>query len=469
VTDTPIFHPASFRDPEGRVFQNGSRIFRTLSDTAALRMRSLEKNGRLEKLIATGMLIPSTLVSSSEAVLDPKQFGDVVMEHERIPLIVYPYEWSFDMLRDAALLTLDLMSACLEMDLILKDATSFNVTPYKNRMVFLDTLSLDDYREGQPWEGYSQFCREFLYPLFLTSHKGVEFQPWMRAELNGLKASTMSRIFGWLEAPFKGVLTHVHLQAFFERRFANRDIQVLSKFESRLFPKKALLRMLESIRRLVRSMKYRALDSVWDNYESDNSYSPQDEEAKKSFVMESSGQLKANTWVDIGCNAGKFSDIIAKTGSRPQTVIGLEADAAAANAFYLRFRNSTDNFFYPIVTNLLNPTPAMGWGLSERAALFDRVQGEGFLALALVHHICIANNIPLEGFIKLLNRFGHRGVVEWVDKQDAMVQRLLRNRKDVFPDYKWDEFERCLKTIFRVERVVETHGGHRRLCQVRAL
>lgn len=458
------FNPGSFRDPEGRVFSVNGRIFRTLSPAAAERMRSFEKDGRLRRLIDAGAIIPSALTTASQAGLDSHLCGNLVMEHEKIPLVTYPYEWSFDMLRDAALHTLDLLETCLDMGMMLKDATPFNLSAHKNRMVFMDTLSLDEYRDGRPWEGYSQFCREFLFPLMLTAYKRIEFQSWFRGELNGLKAPSLSQVFGYANLPSKGVWTHVHLQAFLERFLSRKkDLSVRDRFKTGSFPKKVIIRMVRKLRKIVAAMKYRAADSVWTGYEGHNTYAPEDERTKEGFVSAAARGLNGEVWADLGCNNGRYALVAARA---TKLVVGLDADPAAVNGFYRRIRAREGAACHPVVCDLLNPSPAMGWRLTERPSLFDRLRADRFLALALVHHLCIGGNVPLGEFVEMLKGVGGGGVVEWVNKKDPMVQRLLRNRQDVFPDYTWENFRNLIEGSFQLKEVTETHHGTRKLCLV---
>ncbi|OGQ38072.1 MAG: hypothetical protein A2W61_01530, partial [Deltaproteobacteria bacterium RIFCSPLOWO2_01_44_7] len=417
------FDKGSFKDREGRVFTSGGRIFRTLSQSAFDRMEVLEKDSRLQRLIDSRALIPSHLTTAKEVGFDPKLYGEVIMEHEKVPVVTYPYEWSFDMLRDAALLTLNLLESCLEMGLILKDATPFNILLHKNKMVFIDTLSIDYYTEGRPWEGYSQFCREFLFPLMLTAYKGVEFQSWLRGELKGLKASDLSHLFSWFDNFRKGVFTHVHLQAWLERSFARKDVAIRNSFNQQNYSKGQLLRIVKNLRRIIKTMRYKPSNSEWIRYDRENPYDASEEEKKRNFVQKAFAESTLHTIVDLGSNIGQYS---AETNSSIKTIIAIDKDPACINHFYHRCKEWNTKAFYPVVVDLLSPTPAMGWGLQERQSLFERLKGDGFLALALVHHICIGGNVPLLEFVKLLKSFGNYGVVEWVGKEDKMVQRMLR-------------------------------------------
>ena len=220
------YDKGSFKDPEGRVFYFRGRVFRRLSTSARSRMRRLTDSGDLRALIDAGLLLPCRLVSFEETGLAEDEVGAEVIEHVPIGVQTYPYEWSFTMLQDAALLTLDLLEACMDRKLILKDATPFNVVLHEGRFLFIDVLSIVDYDENEPWEGYGQFCREFLFPLMLMAYKGVDFRPWFRGTLTGMHVADLDRIFGFRDYWRRGVLKHVKVQAHLERSFGKRNIDI---------------------------------------------------------------------------------------------------------------------------------------------------------------------------------------------------------------------------------------------------
>ncbi len=455
------FDPGSFKDPDGRIFEYQGNIYRTLSSSAADRMRAREADGTLAALIDQGLLIDSELVSASSVGLADASLGDTVMRHARIPVLTYPSEWSFDMLRDAALVTLDLLQQGLERDLMLKDATAFNVAFHDGRMQFFDTLSIDDYAAGAPWDGYAQFCREFLFPLMLTSYRGIEFQPWLRGSLSGIPVRAFARLLS-LREKFRGpVMKHVVLQAKLDRSFADTDTEMRSSFKTMKFSKPMIVGNVAGLAKTLRKLSYEAGDSVWGDYASNHSYSAEDETTKRQFVDQAVDHLSPSTVVDLGGNIGDYSFLVAPKVDR---VLCVDIDPACINTLYRRIRDGGPTNVVPIVGDLLNPTPALGWNLTERRDLFDRIRSESFFALALVHHLAIGGNVPLPRVVETLHRIAPSGVVEWVDKQDAMVQRMLRNRTDVFEDYTWDVFRSELERRFNIVKTVETHNGARRLC-----
>jgi SAM-dependent methyltransferase len=460
-----VFDPGSFKDPEGRVCLAGDNIYRTLNKDAADRMAELSNAGVLENFANRGLLIPSHLVSADEAGLDPAIFGATLLHHQRIPLLSYPFEWSFEMLRDAALTTIDLIECCLDRDLILKDATAYNLAPHRGRMVFFDTLSIDRYTAGAPWEAYAQFCREFLFPLMLTAHRGIEFQSWFRGLLNGIGLDDMVHLLRSRDFLKRGVLRHVLLQWKLEKSFGDRDVTVRDRFDKSTFSKDLIRTNLRNIRTLIEKLHYRPAHSEWIDYVGESSYSDDDTSRKSAFVANAMDRIAPRRVVDLGCNTGVFSLIAAK---RADWVAAVDIDAACIDALYRRLRADGQTNVVPMVGDLLNPTPAMGWNLTQRQSLFDRIGCDAFLALALVHHICIGGNVPLEACLDQLRDIAPAGVIEWVGKDDAMVKQMLRNRNDVFANYHWDHFERLLRERFTLADVQESHGGARKLCLLMA-
>ena len=461
------FDPGSFKDPDGRVFFSDGRVLRTLSQDAAARMQTLFDDNILPELIDRGLVIPTKLVETTRIGLDPATLGKTVMEHARVPVITYPYEWPFDMLRDGALLTLDLLEYCLGHNLILKDATPYNIALMDGRLRFIDLLSIDRYRPGQPWDGYSQFCKEFLFPLMMSAYRRIDFRPWLRSELKGIPPSQFVRLLSWRDRLRPGVFRHAVLQARLERSFATRDADIRGAFMKAELGKELIVSNIRGLRKVIRRLvAHEDSHSPWVDYRSTHSYSEDEGAAKRQFIERSLSDAKCARVIDLGANTGDYALIAAK---HADLVICADSDAACVNVVFRRMRNERDGHkLVPMVVDLTNPSPSQGWALKERKSFFDRVETDGFVALALVHHIRISGNVPLANFVSMLALLGRAGVIEWVDKEDHMVQRLLRNRADVFPDYSWDGFKAALESHFIIRNVQESHGGLRKLCYVAA-
>ena len=466
LTSGPAFDPGSFKDPEGRVFEYRGKILRTLSPTAMDRMVALEKEGVLSYLSGLGLLIKSEIVRASEIDGGIPEVSELLMRHSKIPIILYPSEWSFDMMRDAALVTLDMLIECIDKQLTLKDGTAFNVTFHEGKMRFFDTLSIDRYGEGAPWEGYTQFCREFLFPLMLTSYRNIEFQRLMKASIDGIPAHDMSHLLGFWDKFRAAVFKHVTLQYRLEKSFSGSNKDMRSSFKGIKFSGQMIKANAKSLHKTVSGLEYPSKDSEWGDYECTHSYNAQDSSTKGTFVCEAINKIRPGRVVDLGGNTGTYSLQI--SASVPQ-VVCMDIDPVAINRLYLRMQQKNIKNVIPIVGNLLDPTPSAGWNLAERRGLLDRLSCDAFLALALIHHLCIGGNVPIPLVIEVLHKIAPAGVLEWVDKSDPMVQKMLRNRHDIFVDYEWEKFRYETQKWFKIVSIAETHSGSRRLCFLQSL
>lgn len=458
-----FYQEGSFRDPEGRVFITANGVFRSLSLNAVSRMRQLLNSNFIVKLIAEGLVIPTKMVETKALGLSSSQFGDYVLEHEKISLVTYPYEWSFDMLRDAALTQLTIMEMGLNEGYILKDGTAFNNLYRNGKMCFIDILSVDSYVEGQPWEGYSQFCQEFLLPLMLTSYKNIEFQPWWRGTMKGITLSEFNSLLKFNDYFRRGVLKHIVLQNIFESSFSKSRKSLYPNFQNNVFSKQSLKNLLSDLKSVIENLSYKHSQSKWVTYANDNSYLEADKHIKENFVRDCIKQITPNQIIDIGSNTGLFSKIISEYATK---VISIDLDPSCINNLYLELSKNADlsKKIIPVIGDLINPTPAQGWELAERDDLFLRVRSNAFVALAVVHHICIGSNVPLDYFVSLLKKIANSGVVEWVDSKDIMVSFMLRNRKNIFSNYTWEKFKTNIEKHFTVLKIVDLHNGSRKLC-----
>src|SRR5919204_997425 len=212
----PSLEPGSFRDWDSRVFYDDGRMLRALSAEGLADWTALSESKLFEDAVAAGKLVATSRVDDSllgEAV--------AVLEHERIPFVSYPYEWTFAMLRDAALLQLELLRRALEEDLILKDSSSYNVQWRGAQPVFIDVGSFERLRPGEPWAGYRQFCMLYLNPLLLQAYRGIDFRPWLRGSLAGITPVETRRVLSFRDLFRRGVATNVALHARLERKHSD--------------------------------------------------------------------------------------------------------------------------------------------------------------------------------------------------------------------------------------------------------
>jgi SAM-dependent methyltransferase len=186
-------------------------------------------------------------------------------------------------------------------------------------------------------------------------------------------------------------------------------------------------------------------------------YSDEGTLAKESIVEAMLGDVGGSVAWDLGANVGRFSAIAARLGRR---VVAWDADPAASELHYRRLKEAGDGSVLPLVQDLVNPSPSLGWAGAERAG-FERSDADVILALALVHHLAISNNVPLEAIASLFARLAPNAIIEWVPKDDPMARRLLASRRDIFPDYSQVGFERAFGTRFRVVARTPISGSTR--------
>jgi SAM-dependent methyltransferase len=460
------FDSASFKDPAGRVFytdDHGYWVGRTLTPAAQAHLQAAERAGLLSALVADGLLVEVEFASSRDLGITDPGIGLHVLKQRRIPFVSYPYEWSFEMLRDAALATLAIMDRALAAGFVLKDATGFNILFDGVAPKLVDVPSIEPYVEGRVWAGYGQFCRSFLFPLLLSAYRDVDVQALLRGTLGEVPVGFAANLFSLRDYSRPGVLKDVLLQARLERTFGRSTATVQQETSARAYPKALLVANVRRLRTLVEGLKRPGSPSEWSAYDVDCTYTDADRAAKQSFVTRALGDRRPARVVDLGCNTGTYSRLALACAAH---VVALDLDSKAIDRLYRQATRGA--LLSPIVANLLNPTPAMGWALQERKSLLERLSSNAFLALALIHHLRITGGVPLAAIVTQLLAIAPEGIVEWVDKEDAQVQAMLALRPDVYDDYAWPAFEAILAERGEVVAVHDTHAGRRRLCHVRA-
>lgn len=439
--------PGSFRDPEAHVFTTSNRIFRGISRDKADWFRSFLQSPFFREragayIVNTQEISPDDALAAGIPVETVKAYG-MWVEHEPLPFISYPYEWSFDTLKAAACLTLKLLVDALDNGYTLKDASAYNVQFIHFKPVFMDVPSFCEYQEGDPWLGYKQFCEHFLAPLCLTAFSGIDFNQWFRGRLDGLDIMEVSAALPAGSYFRPQVLMHIHLHA-----WAMRKMESISdgnqQRKSREIPSKNLRALAISLSDFITVLR-RKRTSYWQRYEQQQVYDEVSQADKARVVRNFVKTNKLQTLLDLGCNTGRYCEVALKAGA--EQVIGVDFDCGAVDiaSREAQRQNWPAQFLY---FDIANPSPNQGWGLTERTALEKRLgQRDGLFCFALLHHLIIGRNIPMEELIDWVCGLAGRGLVEFIPKTDPMVQGLLRDREDIFRDYTRGNFERILSNL----------------------
>ncbi len=459
--DSSQLEPGSFRDRTGRIYYLNDKVYRALSPEACEAWNLLTKKRFFNEASSAGRIVgteESSEVDASSLSAEHQWAG--LLSHERIPFISYPYEWSFGMLKDASLLQLELLEEALQEDMILKDATPYNVQFRGSVPAFIDILSFEPLSEGQVWVGYRQFCELCLYPLMLQAYKGVPFQGILKGSLEGISPEDFWKLLSGFDVFRPGVLKHVFLHSKLQQNFGGTGKDVKGALAKAGFHKELILANVRSLKKLVSKLSPRAQKTEWSDYQDTCvSYSKENFDQKYAWIEEilAGAPRQRMTW-DLGCNTGTFSRL---AGRYSDYVVGMDIDHMAIERFYQSLKAERVKSILPLVSNLASPSPALGWRGLERKRLEQRGRPSLMLALALIHHVVITANVPIHEFVEVLAQQGDSIIIEFVTREDPMVQKLLRNKIDQYSEYTTGNFEQCLASRFNIERKQVSLSGTR--------
>jgi 2-polyprenyl-3-methyl-5-hydroxy-6-metoxy-1,4-benzoquinol methylase len=433
---------ASFRDSSGFLFSREGILYRQVNQIYADDYTRLMESGLYAKLIKTGLLIPHTESNTQPA--DKKRSFKILCP-EKVSFISYPYEWSFGQLKDAALATLSIQKRALKLGMSLKDASAYNIQFHKGRPILIDTLSFEKYPEDEPWVAYRQFCMHFLAPLALMAYKDVRLNQLLHVYIDGIPLDLTSQLLPWRTHWNFGLLTHIHMHASAQKHFEN--VAVKEARGGRKMSKDAFLGLIESLRSVVRRLEWKPGGTEWAEYYTVSNYTDLAFEHKKVLVGDWLLKIAPKTLWDLGANVGIFSRIAAETGAY---VISSDIDPAAVEVNYRQVKENNEQNLLPLVLDLTNPSSSIGWQNRERDSFLQRGPVDAVLALALVHHLAISNNVPLEQVAEFFAGCGEWLIIEFVPKSDSQVQKLLRNRIDIFSEYTRVGFEAAFKQWYTI-------------------
>lgn len=456
--------PASFRDPDSTVLHAGTEVLRRLSPAAAEDWRVLAKTTFFRDRVAKGDIVATEEVeAAARGDITDEASWPVVLRHDRIPFISYPYEWSFSQLQDAAALHIDLLLDALGEGMTMKDGYAYNLQFRGASPAFIDIGSFEQYRGG-PWPGYRQFCQTFLFPLMLQAHKNFSFRPLLRGQVNGIEPKQMRGLMSGADLTKTGVLKHVALHSAVDARNADKgdgSQATADNLRKSGFSDAVAVAAAKNVGTLVRKLRWKPGDSHWTTYQQTSTYTDAERDQKKAFVRDALSQRHAGLLLDLGCNDGTFS-LLAQDFA--DYVVALDNDEQTIDLMYRRLRKEGNTKILPLVMDLTDPSPSIGWRLKERPSFLDRAQPDAVLALALVHHLAIGANVPLPEVVSWLHSLGGHLVVEFVGPDDPMSRRLLSNKPaGLFPDYRPEVFEKLLAERFEIERQVTLDSGTRTL------
>ncbi len=449
-------HSASFKDPSGYIFQEDGIFYRQVNQSYANEYEYLIRSGLYQTLVEKKLLLTHRELNNSEYE-SPEHFKTLLPE--QIPFISYPYEWSFDQLKDAALLTLRIARIALKKDMILKDATPFNIQFFNGLPVFIDTLSFEKCDFTKPWIAYRQFCETFLFPLLLEHYLKIDVQKWLSVYLEGIPAKTTAKLLPIRSRLNLGVWLNVHLQNNIRPKGSSGSIK--SNYQ-----KDKMLRLLEHLTSVIKKININAaLRSTWNNYYDETILSQDYLKAKEKIFRVLISDIRDCRVLDLGCNDGYFSKVIAEGNNK---LISADFDSQCINRFYNQLKTEKRTDILPLCIDISNPAPATGFRNAERQSFLQRTESEAVIGLALIHHLVLSKNILLaDAALQFSELTKKHLIIEFVPLEDEKAQQLIANKSTFHKPYDIAFFKECFLNYFEIENEEIIPGTERVLFKMK--
>jgi ribosomal protein L11 methylase PrmA len=438
-----VQHPASYRDPSGFIYVQEGIVYRQVNQFYREHFDLFINSGCYQQLVAAGLLISHEQVADN--LLNSKDWY-TTLKPEPVSLVSYAYEWSFDMLKDAALLTLRILKQALQSGLILKDATPYNIQWHKGKLVFIDTLSFEKYEE-KPWIAYRQFCECFLAPLLVMYYTKRPLQQLMLAWPDGIPLDIAASLLPRKSRFSVHTYLHIHLHA---KVSAKQKTGAQAGNTAEVFAKSKLDRLIDSLEILINKLQIPDLESTWSHYYQEASQRNGYLEAKKEIIDGwLTGLPQLQTAADLGANEGEFSKLVA---AKNINTVAADFDPYCINNLYRHIKKNGVKNIQPVILDLSQPSPANGLNYAERSNFSQRLQVDLVLALAVIHHLAIGKNIPLDKIASFFAPVAPYLLIEFVPKQDPKTQLLLQHKQDIYPQYTEAGFLAAFEPLFTIER-----------------
>ena len=430
---------SSFRDRSGFLFYYENEIYRIINFSYKKQYEKFMNSELYQKLEEKNLIITHSEIENLDIDCDYYK----IIKPEKIPFISYPYEWSFSQLKDAALLTLRIQKAAMKYGMTLKDGSAFNIQFHNGHPIFIDTLSFEIYEEGQIWKPYKQFCQHFLAPLALISKKDVRLNLLSKTFIDGIPIDLAAKLLPKTTFGNFGLMAHIHAHAKSQKHYEDKD----AKIKQKTFSKRSFEGLIESLKSSIEKMTWNEDNTEWGDYYSDTNYTEKSFEEKKQFISLAIDQVKPKLVWDMGANTGVFSRLASTKGIN---TISYDIDPLAVEKNYLSSSQNSEQNILPLILDLTNPSSGIGWNHDERMSIIQRGPADMVFALALVHHLAISNNVPLNKLAEFFSQISKFLIIEFVPKSDSQVKRLLLTRDDIFENYDEKNFEIEFSKFFKI-------------------
>ena len=440
--------PSSFRDNKANVYNISGKILRkvnialNLDFDEFLNSNFYQKNSKL--IIKTSILNDD----EKEKLLIPQEKNHVWLEHEKLEYLIYPYELTFNQLKDSAILFLDLYLDALEESYDIIDASAYNIQFKNSNPIFIDMGSFAKLQNNSEILWHKQFCENYLAPLLIKSKADINFNDIFKGNLDGIDLKLTSKILPLSTFFDFNILANIHLHSLLNSKISSSTHIKKNNLKIKKLSKNQKILIAKGLKKNINKLQSKN-NSYWSTYSKINSYSEKEYIKKEKYVSEFVKTQNISCLLDVGCNDGHYSNIC--FNNKVEKVVGIDNDLDALDQAYLRFKSKKLNFF-SIYQNFSNPSSGIGWNSRERLSFTERFKDkfDGVICLALIHHVCIGKNVPVEMFIEYLGNFSKNFLLEFVSKDDDMVKNLLRNKENLTKYYNLDYLKKTISRDYRI-------------------
>ena len=443
---------SSFRDPSGFLFYLDGILYRQINQSYKQDYEHLMDSGLYKSLIDSNRLISHEEVDIQP--LNPDKSYKII-KPEKISFISYPYEWCFSQLKHAAIATLEIQKTAMDFGMTLKDCSAYNIQFHQGKPILIDTLSFETYKEDQTWQAYRQFCQHFLAPLALMSQKDIRLNQLLRIYIDGIPLDLVSKLLPLRSRSSFSLFAHIHAHSKSQKHFESKSDPSIKE---RKMGRRSFLGVVESLYNGVKKLNWNPSGTEWGDYYTDTNYSKLAFEQKKKIIELFLDKVKPKTVWDLGANIGIFSRIASQKGIETKS---FDIDPVAVEKNYLESVEKNETKLLPLLLDLANPSPDIGWENLERSSLVNRGPADMVMALALIHHLVVSNNLPMKKISQFMKKICNYLIIEFIPKTDSQVQRLLATREDIFDDYNLENFENEFKRNFNLLDSVKLQDSQR--------
>jgi len=441
----------SFRDKRNFVIEIEDRIIRVLDDESLLDISAFIKTDLYSQLNSEKKIVDTNYVEDIQ-IINKIQNKNIV-EHNKIDFLSYVHEWTFNMLKDAALLTLEIQNRLLKENFSLKDASPYNIQFVNSHPVFIDLGSIEKYNDEAIWYGYQQFCQMFLYPLILCAGLNLNIQDFYSNSTRGISAKNTWKLLKFSHKRKLRNIIHVKGQSGSNNK-TNKVFEIEAELKKAGFSKKLRIKQIDALKKIIMDLDKPNQNSKWSDYSKREHYKTEELKDKEKVISDVVGNKKYSRVIDWGSNDGLFSKKV--ISESPQTnCLAIDSDPEVVDKLYVELRE-TNLSIQPLVVDICNPTPAFGWGNTERESFINRIKPDLNIAYALIHHLFITENIPWSKIVELFARSGNL-IIEFPHIVDSKVLQLIKQKKE--PElykqgYDKNKFESELLKYYKIIKTI---------------